>query len=131
MMSPNPSAVRELVARVRAVLRRPPGTAGVPAAVLCAGSLEVDPLAVEARYGGVALDLTRLEFELLATLARHPGQVLSRQQLLDQAWGFDYYGDTRAVDSAVKRLRAKLLAAGADPELIATVRGIGYKLERE
>ena len=125
-----PFSVRELIARVRAVLRRPSGTPNMPASVLRAGQLEVDALAAEARYGGATLSLTRLEFDLLATLARHPGQVLGRQQLLDQAWGFDYYGDARAVDSAVKRLRAKLRATGAEPDLIATVRGVGYKLER-
>jgi DNA-binding response OmpR family regulator len=56
--------------------------------------------------------------------------VLSREQLLDQVWGYDYYGDTRAVDSAVKRLRAKLREAGSAPDLISTIRGIGYRLER-
>jgi DNA-binding response OmpR family regulator len=66
----------------------------------------------------------------LETLVRHAGQVLSRDQLLDQVWGYDYYGDARAVDSAVKRLRAKLRSAGGDPTLISNVRGVGYRLER-
>ena len=64
------------------------------------------------------------------TLARHAGQVLSREQLIEQVWGYDYYGDTRAVDSAIKRLRARLRAAGGDPAIISTVRGTGYRLER-
>jgi DNA-binding response OmpR family regulator len=94
------------------------------------GPLEVDTLAREARLEGASLSLTQLEFDLLETLARHAGQVLSRQQLLDQAWGYDYYGNPRAVDSAIKRLRAKLREAGTDPDVISTVRGVGYRLER-
>jgi len=128
-----PFSVRELVARVKAVLRRttpatPAGTGA--AAVHRVGALEVDTLLHEARLADARLDLTHLEFDLLETLARHAGQVLSRDQLLDQVWGYDYYGDTRAVDSAIKRLRAKLRAAGGDPGLISTVRGVGYRLER-
>ena len=82
----------------------------------------------ERGVGGAPLPLTRLEFDLLETLARHAGQALSREQLLDQVWSYDYYGDARAVDSAVKRLRAKLRQAGCDPDAIATVRGVGYRL---
>jgi DNA-binding response OmpR family regulator len=123
-----PFSVRELVARVKAVLRRVgPAKDGAPA-VYRVGSLEVDALAREVRLQGALLSLTRLEFDLLETLARHVGQALSREQLLEQAWGYDYYGDVRAVDSAVKRLRAKLKQAGADPQMLATVRGIGYRL---
>ena len=128
-----PFSVRELVARVKAVLRRTapstPGDTSTPA-TLHLGPLEIDTLSHEARVAGVPLSLTPLEFELLLVLARHPGQVLSRDQLLDQAWGYDYYGTTRAVDSAVKRLRAKLRTAGGDPNILTTIRGIGYRLER-
>jgi DNA-binding response OmpR family regulator len=74
------------------------------------------------------MELTALEFDLLYTLARHAGQVLSREQLLAQVWGYDYYGDLRVVDAAVKRLRAKLRRAAPEFELITTVRGVGYKL---
>jgi two-component system response regulator VicR len=77
------------------------------------------------------LDLTALEFDLLHVLARHAGQVLSREQLLEQVWGYDYYGDLRVVDAAIKRLRAKLRQADAQAEPIATVRGVGYKLVAE
>jgi two-component system response regulator VicR len=128
-----PFSVRELIARVKAVLRR---TTPVTSAETDAGtvyrnaSLEVDAFSREARLAGTPLPLTRLEFDLLETLIRHTGQVLSRDQLLDQVWGYDYYGDARAVDSAVKRLRAKLRAAGGDPTLISNVRGVGYRLER-
>ena len=125
-----PFSVRELMARVRAVLRRTaPGHAGA-ADGHRVGPLEIDPLAREARLAGTLLTLTRLEFDLLLMLAEHVGQVLSRGQLLDQVWGYDYYGDARAVDSAIKRLRAKLRSAGGNPGTIATVRGVGYRLER-
>jgi DNA-binding response OmpR family regulator len=124
-----PFSVRELMARVKAVLRRTASEkSGVPAS-LYVGALEIDVLAREARFAGSPLPLTRLEFDLLETLARHPGQALSREQLLDQAWGYDYYGDARAVDSAIKRLRARLRDAGGAPDVIASVRGIGYRLE--
>jgi two-component system response regulator VicR len=128
-----PFSVRELMARVKAVLRRTaptPSTEISAAAVHRIGPLEIDTLSRQARSAGVAVPLTHLEFELLETLARHAGQVLSRDQLLDQVWGYDYFGDARAVDSAVKRLRAKLRAAGSDPGLITTVRSVGYRLER-
>jgi len=125
-----PFSVRELIARVKAVLRRvgPDGIA--VSAMHRVGSLEVDTLSHEIRLAGVVLPLTQLEFDLLETLARHAGQVLSRDQLLDQVWGYDYYGYARAVDSAVKRLRAKLREAGGNPDVISTVRGVGYRLER-
>jgi DNA-binding response OmpR family regulator len=128
-----PFSVRELMARVRAVLRRTtPDTsmATGAGAVHRVGSLELDTLSRKAWIADRPLPLTRLEFELLEALACHAGQVLSRDQLLDQVWGYDYYGDPRAVDSAVKRLRAKLRAAGGSPALISTVRGVGYRLER-
>jgi len=125
-----PFSVRELMARVKAVLRRSTSPGAAAAAVRREGLLEVDTLAREARFAGVLLSLSHLEFDLLETLARHAGQVLSREQLLDQVWGYDYYGDARAVDSAVKRLRARLREAGGDPAIISTVRGIGYRLER-
>jgi len=125
-----PFSVRELMARVKAVLRRAVSGETSTAAVRRVGPLEIDTISREARLAGVPLPLTRLEFELLETLARHAGQALSREQLLDQAWGYDYYGDARAVDSAIKRLRAKLCAAGAASDIISTVRGVGYRLER-
>lgn len=125
-----PFSVRELMARVKAVLRRVGPTEEGALAVCHIGSLEIDTLTREVRFAGVLLPLTRLEFDLMETLARHAGQVLSREQLLDQVWSYDYYGDARAVDSAVKRLRAKLGQAGCDPGIIVTVRGIGYRLEK-
>jgi DNA-binding response OmpR family regulator len=125
-----PFSVRELMARVKAVLRRTASDDADIGAVRRVGLLEIDTLSRETWIGGTSLPLTQLEFDLLETLIRHAGQVLSRRQLLDQVWGYDYYGDTRAVDSAIKRLRAKLQAAGGDPGIISTIRGIGYRLER-
>jgi two-component system response regulator VicR len=124
-----PFSVRELMARVKTVLRR--STARSPAAgpnTARAGALSVDAARHEARWGQQELDLTALEFELLHVLARHACQVLSREQLLEQVWGYDYFGDLRVVDAAIKRLRAKLRLAAPDTELITTVRGVGYKL---
>jgi two-component system response regulator VicR len=125
-----PFSVRELMARVKSVLRRtaPRPEDAAPPDAIRAGELTVDPTRHEARWGEVELPLTALEFDLLHALARHCGQVMSREQLLQQVWGYDYYGDLRAVDAAIKRLRAKLRRAAPQAEVIATVRGVGYKL---
>lgn len=119
---------RELVARVKAVLRRtdvslaPPGG---QAGVVQAGPLTVDPARREAHLDDQLLELRTKEFDLLRVLVEHQGIVLSRQQLLDLAWGFDYYGETRTVDVHIAHLRQRL---GDGPVLIETVWGIGYKL---
>jgi two-component system response regulator VicR len=131
-----PFSVRELMARVKSVLRRArPQPDAVPSSESVAGPpvVRVGPLAVDAaRYeaycSGTKLELTTQEFELLRALAQHAGQVLSREQLLNQVWGYEYYGDLRVVDAAVKRLRAKLRQAAPHLEAIDTVRGVGYKL---
>jgi two-component system response regulator VicR len=124
-----PFSVRELMARVKSVLRRAaPRPEETAPDTIRAGALTVDAARHEARWRDIALDLTALEFSLLYTLARHAGQVLSREQLLEQVWGYHYYGDLRAVDAAIKRLRAKLRQAAPDAEVIVTVRGVGYKL---
>jgi DNA-binding response OmpR family regulator len=121
--------VRELVARVKSVLRRTaPRPADEEPQAIQAGPLLVDAARHEARLEGKDLDLSPLEFDLLYTLALHPGRVLGREQLLEQVWGYSYYGDLRVVDAAVKRLRAKLRQAAPTIELIVTVRGVGYKL---
>ncbi len=116
---------RELVARVKAVLRRfepPPAQASE---VLQAGPLIVDPGRREARLNGQLLDLRAKEFDLLRVLVEHKGMVLSRERLLDLAWGFDFYGETRTVDVHVAHLRQFL---GAGPLAIETVWSVGYKL---
>jgi two-component system response regulator VicR len=124
-----PFSVRELMARVKNVLRRAaphPDEQDRPS--VRAGDLVVDPVRYEAAWLDRALELTTLEFDLLYTLARHTGQVLSREQLIQQVWGYDYYGDLRVVDAAIKRLRAKLRQVAPDRDLVVTVRGVGYKL---
>jgi DNA-binding response OmpR family regulator len=80
------------------------------------------------RVADLAIDLTRLEFDLLHRLLMNSGRVLTRERLLEQAWGYDYVGDTRAVDSAVKRLRAKLREASPEADCIESVRGLGYRI---
>jgi len=125
-----PFSVRELLARVRSVLRR--SAQEKPAAgseFLSAGILRINLVQHQAWAGGQALDLSAQEFSLLETFLRHPGQALSREQLLSLVWGYDFPGDTRTVDSAVKRLRAKLLLAAPDKvSPIETLRGVGYRL---
>jgi len=125
-----PFSVRELMARVKNVLRRTLEPPPVAESIVRAGDVIVDRGRHEARVGGTPLDLTSLEFEMLDVLARHADYVLSREQLLELVWGYEYHGDQRVVDAVVKRLRAKLREAAPDRELVATVRGVGYKLER-
>lgn len=129
-----PFSVRELMARVKTILRRA-GSAAQPAAgptnavpAIRAGDLRMDPERREVTWRGVPFELTAAQFDLLHVLAARPGRVFSREELLNQVWGYDYYGDTRAVDSAVKRLRARLREVAPDAGLIVTVRDLGYKL---
>ncbi|MFG1673471.1 response regulator [Micromonospora sp. NPDC049282] len=121
-----PFDLPELVARVRAVLRR--AAAPAPEATVTAGPLEIDPARFEARRDGRELALTATEFRLLLELARRPGQVFTRELLLHRVWGYDHLGDSRLVDVAVQRLRAKVENDPGAPALIRTVRGVGYKL---
>jgi two-component system, OmpR family, response regulator MtrA len=124
-----PFEVPELIARIRAALRRAGGAAG-ETSHLRLGPVEIDVAGREATRDGQAIALTRTEFDLLLELVRHAGQVLSRDTLLDRVWGYDYLGDSRLVDVAIQRLRAKIEADPAVPELIHTVRGAGYKAVR-
>ncbi len=125
-----PFEVPELVARVRAALRRVGRRPEDDTAVLRLGPLEIDIAGRTVNRDGRDIPLTRTEFDLLADLTRHAGQVLARDTLLDRIWGYDYLGDSRLVDVAVGRLRAKIEADPAAPELILTVRGAGYKATR-
>jgi two-component system response regulator MtrA len=120
-----PFQMAELVARLRAVMRR--ATVPRDGDVIAVGPLEIDPDAFLARRDGEELALTATEFRLLHELASHPGQALTREQLLERVWGYDYLGDSRLVDVAVQRLRAKIEADPSRPELIQTVRGVGYR----
>jgi two-component system response regulator MtrA len=126
-----PFEMPELVARVRAALRRRAHEAGPdgPAAIAL-GDLRIDLAGRTVERGGQDIALTRTEFDLLAELARHPGQVFTRDLLLDRVWGYDYLGDSRLVDVAVGRLRGKIEADPASPTIVLTVRGAGYKAAR-
>jgi DNA-binding response OmpR family regulator len=118
---------RELVARIKAILRRAERAVVQPDAVpIRLADLTVDPIRREARIADQSLDLRTQEFELLLILVGHPGRVFTREQLLQQAWGFDFYGQTRTVDVHIAHLRKKLASS---PITIETVTGIGYKLE--
>jgi len=123
-----PFEMPELVARVRAVLRR--AQAAPEETRLLVGPLEVDPAGFTARKDGKDLSLTATEFRLLLEMARRPGQVFTRELLLQRVWNYDYLGDSRLVDVAVQRLRAKIETDPARPRLIATVRGVGYRFEK-
>jgi len=124
-----PFSVRELLARVKNVLRRVTQPPASPSEVARVGLLAVDEGRHEAWLGTALLDLTALEFAVLLALARAAGRVLTREQLLENVWGYDYMGDLRVVDAVVKRLRAKLREVATKDDLIVTVRGVGYKLD--
>src|SRR4051794_28290613 len=126
-----PFEMAVLIARVRAALRRrvrEPTSS--EADVVPLGPLRIDIPARAVDRDGTQIPLTRTEFDVLVELARRPGQVFSREQLLDGVWGYDFLGDSRLVDVAVGRLRAKVERDAANPELILTVRGVGYKAMR-
>jgi len=129
-----PFGIRELQARVKALLRRTGGNRSSDGASLAGERLEaagivLDESSHEATFGETLIDLTPREFELLATLMRYPGKVLTREQLLKQAWGWEFLVETKTVDTHVKRLRDKLEAAGVDPTVVETVRGYGYRIQ--
>ncbi len=118
---------RELVARVKAILRRADGSSkpAGDAAVIRVGALSIDKQRREVKVGDTEITLRTKEFDLLATLAENAGIVLTREQLLDRVWGYNFYGETRTVDVHVQHVRAKIADSGLS---IVTVRGVGYKL---
>ena len=125
-----PFSPRELVARVKAILRRGQSAAAAPGrAVLRAGDIEIDPSRYVATVAGRKLELTAREFEILSQLAARPGMVFTREKLLEQVWGYNFFGDPRVVDVHVAKLRKKVEKDPAQPQYIKTVRGVGYKLE--
>ena len=126
-----PYSSRELVARIRAVLRR---NADLGEDVATPGTLIVGPVRLDTErhvveISGTIAQFPLKEFELLEFLMRNSGRVLTRTQLIDRVWGSDYVGDTKTLDVHIKRLRAKIEADPANPVFIQTVRGLGYKLE--
>jgi two-component system response regulator RegX3 len=125
-----PYSSRELVARIRAVLRRN-GNDEVESAsgILTVGAVRMDIDRHQVSVNGIPVSLPLKEFELLEFLMRNAGRVLTRMQLIDRVWGSDYVGDTKTLDVHIKRLRAKIETDPANPTLIQTVRGLGYKME--
>jgi len=125
-----PFDMPELVARMRALLRRVHADDESPRA-LRIGPVEVRPEEGIVKLNDEPVSLTRTEFRLLTTLASKPGRVFSREQLLQEVWGYDYFGDARLVDVHIKRLRAKVELDPHDPKIVQTVRGMGYKVSEE
>jgi len=122
-----PFSPREVAARVKAVLRRDRGPRDAAGPILRFEGLTIDKDAREVRVDGAAVNLSALEFDVLAALAEAPGRVFSRRQLLEGVWGYDFFGDERVVDVHIRGLRSRLGDDAGNPRLIATVRGVGYK----
>ena len=125
-----PYSSRELVARIRAVLRRN-GAEGIESepGVMTVSGIRMDVDRHQVSVNGIPVSLPLKEFELLEFLMRNAGRVLTRIQIIDRVWGSDYVGDTKTLDVHIKRLRAKIETDPANPTLIQTVRGLGYKME--
>lgn len=120
-----PFSMRELTARVKAILRRRSSEPVTETQQINSDGLEIDIDRYEIKKNGKIIDLTLREFELLKFLAKNPGQVFSREELLDKVWDYEYYGDIRTVDVTVRRLREKI-EDGKDYKYILTKRGVGY-----
>lgn len=125
-----PYSSRELIARIKAVLRRGSSEDVAPEnGILTVAGIRLDVGKHQVTVNGTLISLPLKEFELLEFLMRNSGRVLTRTQLIDRIWGGDYYGDTKTLDVHIKRLRSKIEADPANPVLIQTIRGLGYKLE--
>ncbi len=124
-----PYSTRELLARMRAVLRRGAEPEEAAGAVLSAGPVRMDVERHTVAVAGAPVSLPLKEFDLLELLLRNAGRVLTRGQLIDRVWGADYVGDTKTLDVHVKRLRAKVEPDPGSPQHLVTVRGLGYKFE--
>lgn len=125
-----PYSARELVARINAVLRRNGGEGAViDSGVITVHGIRMDIDRHQVSINGIPASLPLKEFELLEFLMRNAGRVLTRMQLIDRVWGSDYVGDTKTLDVHIKRLRAKIEDDPANPKVIQTVRGLGYKME--
>jgi len=126
-----PFSMRELMARVKTVLRRTHVGAVSTESIVKAGNLTVDPNRYEVTLGDKRIELSPKEFDLLRFMATHPGQVFSRQSLLDRVWGADAYVEDRTVDVHIRWLREKIEVNASRPERLLTVRGVGYKFRSE
>ncbi len=125
-----PFGVRELLARTRALLRRSQGTEMTSGNEITAGGITLNEDTHVAQGDKGPIDLTPREFELLACLMRNAGKVVSREDLLHDAWNWEFITETKTVDTHIKRLRDKIEAAGYDPKLVETVRGYGYRFRK-
>jgi DNA-binding response OmpR family regulator len=127
-----PVVAKELAARIRAALRRTqlvdPNVAGTGSQIQRFGQVELNRILNVVHKDGVELSLTKTEFHLLCEFADHPGMVMSRDQLLERVWGYEYLGDSRLVDAHIRRLRVKIEEQPMNPTIIQTVHGMGYKL---
>lgn len=127
-----PFSPRELVARVKVMLRRGRSTTSQDEKqIFTFKNLRIDTARHEVERNGQKIELTALEFKLLATLASYAGMVLSREQLLERVWGYEFYGEDRVVDVHIGHIRQKLEADPSDPQFVVTVRGVGYKFADE
>jgi two-component system response regulator RegX3 len=124
-----PYSTRELIARIRAVLRRQIEVIDASEPILEAGPVQMDIERHTVTVHGVNTAMPLKEFELLELLLRNTGRVLTRGQLIDRVWGSDYFGDTKTLDVHIKRIRSKIERVPSDPELLVTVRGLGYRFE--
>lgn len=126
-----PYSSRELLARIKAVMRRQLGEehSQETGAMLACGPIQMNVEKHEVKVSGEKISLPLREFELLEFLIRNSGRVLTRHQLIDRVWGGDYFGDTKTLDVHIKRLRSKIEVDPANPILLQTIRGLGYKLE--
>ncbi len=124
-----PFSAREVIARIKAVLRRFNMQEAEPAQVLRYGNLEININNYDVRIDGERLPLTPKEVEIFQLLASHPGKVFSREKILSLVWGYDYYGDTRAVDTQIKRIRQKIAQREEKGWTLKTVYGVGYRFE--
>ena len=124
-----PYSARELVARIRAVLRRGAAIDAPTDGVLSVNQVTLDSERHQVRISGHVVPFPLKEFDLLEMLLRNAGRVLTRVQLIDRVWGSDYVGDTKTLDVHIKRIRAKIEQDPANPQIITTVRGLGYKYE--
>jgi two-component system response regulator RegX3 len=124
-----PYSTRELLARIRAVMRRRVETDDDGIAILEAGDVRMDVERHTVAVRGKETAMPLKEFELLELLLRNSGRVLTRGQLIDRVWGADYFGDTKTLDVHIKRIRSKIERTPSEPEMLVTVRGLGYRFE--